>query len=87
MERSSRRRGVTRVHKGLDDIHDEAHGHQNRPQRAPGAPSGRYLCPQTVTARHAGRPRGCCLGRSGSGEAVEALRRSDGIHQGTRDRS
>ena len=34
-----------------------------------------------------GRPRGCYLGRSGSGEAVEALRRSDGIHQGTRDRS
>ena len=34
-----------------------------------------------------GRPRGCCLGRSGPGDAVEALRRSDGIHQGTRDRS
>ena len=50
MERSSRRRGVTRVHKGLDDIHDEAHGHQNRPQRAPGAPSGRYLCLPTATA-------------------------------------
>ena len=33
-----------------------------------------------------GRPQGCCLGRSGSGEAVEALGRSDGIHQGTRDR-
>ena len=34
-----------------------------------------------------GRPRGCYLGRSGSGEAVEALGRSDGIHQGTRDQS
>ena len=34
-----------------------------------------------------GRPRGCCLGRSGPGEAVEALGRSDGIHQGIRDQS
>ena len=34
-----------------------------------------------------GRPQGCCLGRSGSGEAVEALGRSDGIHQGIRDQS
>ena len=33
------------------------------------------------------RPRGCYLGRSGPGEAVEALRRLDGIHQGTRDQS
>ena len=31
MERSSRRRGVTRVHKGLDDIQDEAHDHLDRP--------------------------------------------------------
>ena len=54
MERSSRRRGVTRVHKGLDDIHDDAHDPLDRPQRAPGAPSGRYLCPQTVTARRGG---------------------------------
>ena len=49
--------------------------------------SGRYLCPQTVTARRAGRPRGCYLGGSGSGEAVEALGRLEGIHQGTRDQS
>jgi len=34
-----------------------------------------------------GRPRGCYLGRSGSGEAVEASGRSEWIHQGTRDRS
>ena len=32
-----------------------------------------------------GRPRGCYLGRSGSGEAVEALGRLDEIHQGTRE--
>ena len=49
--------------------------------------SGRYLCPQTVTARRAGRPRGCYLGMSGPGDAVEALRRSDGIRQDIRGRS
>ena len=40
LERSSRRRGVTRVHEGLDDIHNEAHNNLDRPQRAPGAPQG-----------------------------------------------
>ena len=40
LERSSRRRGVAWVHEGLDDIHDEAHDHLDRPQRAPGAPQG-----------------------------------------------
>lgn len=65
-------RGVTRVHKGLDDIQDEAHDHLDRPQRAPGAPSGRYLCPQTVTARHARTSAGLLpwqerLGRGGGG--------------------
>ena len=48
--------------------------------RALSVPSDRNRSPR-------GRLRGWYLGRSGSGEAVEALRRSDGIHQGTRDRS
>ena len=38
--RSSRAEGVTRVHKGLDGIHNEAHNNLDRPQRAPGAPQG-----------------------------------------------
>ena len=46
-----------------------------------------FFGPRTVTARRAGRPQGCYHGGSGSGEAVEALGRSDEIHQGTRDRS
>ena len=79
--------GVTRVHNGLDGIHNETHDHQNRPQRSPDAPSGRFLCPQTVTARRAGSLRGCYLGRSASGEMVEALRRLDGIRKDTRGRS
>ena len=79
MERSSRRRGVTRVHKGLDDIHDEAHGHQNRPQRAPGAPSGRYLCPQTVTARRGDVRRAAAL----AGAARERRSRRSGGRMGS----
>ena len=38
--RSSRAEGVTRVHNGLDGIHNEAHDHLDGPQRAPGAPQG-----------------------------------------------
>ena len=34
-----------------------------------------------------GHQRGCYLGGSGSGEVVKASGRSEGIHQGTRDRS
>ena len=82
LEGSSPRNRVVWVHGGLEYIQYETYDHQNRPQRSPDAPSGRYLCPQTVTARRAGRVLGCYLGGSGSGEAVEALRRSDGIHQG-----
>ena len=48
--------------------------------------SGRYLCLLTVTADRAGRARDYYLGGSGSGEAVKAPRRSDGIHQGTNSR-
>ena len=48
--------------------------------------SGRYLYLLTVTADRAGRARDYYLGGSGSGEAVKAPRRSDGIHQGTNSR-
>ena len=87
LEGSSPRNPVVWVHGGLEYIQYETHDHQNRPQRSPNAPSGRYLCPQTVTARRAGRLRGKYLGGSGSGEAVEASGRLEGIRQGTRDQS
>ena len=48
--------------------------------RALSVPSDRNRSPR-------GHQRGKYLGGSGSGEAVEALGRSEGIHQGTRDQS
>ena len=48
--------------------------------RALSVPSDRNHSPR-------GRPRGCYLGGSGSGEAVEVLGRSEGIRKDTRGRS
>ena len=66
LSRASPRREVARAHRRLQGLVHDAHDPLDRPMRAPGAPSGRYLCLPTVTAD--------CAGAATSAEAARERR-------------